>query len=95
MNSSPPTTRRYLPAHEVADVRFLHGLPQEVRASGRKDCLEIADGLPRAFVQPRLNLVNQHVAGPAIFDGGSRVPEADFGIAELLHECNVVIPGQL
>ena len=84
-----------MPAHEVADVRFLHGLPQEVRVCGRKDCLGIADGLPRAFVQPRLNLVSQHVAGPAMFDGGSRVPQAGFGIADFLHECNVVIPGQL
>lgn len=66
----------------------------DLNPSGRKNGLEFADGLSGTFIQPGLDLMDQHVAGPAMFDGGRRVPEAGFGIAVLLQQHEVMSPWQ-
>jgi hypothetical protein len=81
--------------HEVKDIRVLEGLLGKIRARRRHRGREVGDGLARAFVESGLDLVDQDIAGPAIVDGGSRVPETCFGVVELLDQREVVVPGQL
>lgn len=51
--------------------------------------------LTGARVELAFDLVDRDVARPTMFDGGSRVPEAGFGLAELLNIGYVVVPRQL
>ena len=56
--------------------------------------LKVGDGLAFAFVQLRLNLVREHRAGPAVFDGFVGLPEADGGSLQLGQEQAIMSPRQ-
>jgi hypothetical protein len=49
----------------------------EIGLRRRQGALKVGDGFAFAFVQLRFNVVREHRAGPAVFDGLVRIPEPD------------------
>jgi hypothetical protein len=73
---------------EVENVWILGGLLGEVRVRRRQGRREVGDGLAGALMEFRFDVM-QYVMGPPVFDGGRRLPESRFRIAELLKQGDV------
>jgi hypothetical protein len=69
---------------EVEDVRIFGHLLGKVGVRRRQGRREVGDRLATAFVEFRLDVVDQYRPRPAVFDGGCGVPEAGFGVIELV-----------
>jgi hypothetical protein len=54
--------------------------------------IEVGDGLAFAFVQPGLDLMNQHCPGPAVLDDLLGIPEAPDGVIQFGQELEVMPP---
>jgi hypothetical protein len=54
--------------------------------------LKVGDGFAFAFVQLRLDVVREHRAGPAVFDGLVRIPEAENRVRDFFQQQHIVSP---
>jgi hypothetical protein len=54
--------------------------------------VEIRQGRVLPFVQPRLDLVNEYIAAPAMLDSRAGIPSARLRIAQRLEKLEVVTP---
>jgi hypothetical protein len=57
--------------------------------------VEVRDRPSLALMEPCLDLVDEDVTRPAMFDGGPRVPKPLSVVLELVQECDILAPGQL
>ena len=62
---------------EIEIVWVFERLFGEIGLRRRQGALKVGDGFAFAFVQLRFNVVREHRAGPAMFDGLVSIPEPD------------------
>lgn len=82
-------------AQEVEAVGVLHQVRSEVGLRSGQGPGEVGDGFPLPAVQAALDLEDEHVAAPAVLEGGPCVPLALSVVTELLEQGDIVIPGTL
>lgn len=83
---------------DVDEVEHV-GILEEIGCSGGPHRLhrrvEVRDRPSLALMEPCLDLVDEDVTRPAMFDGGPRVPKPLSVVLELVQECDILAPGQL
>ena len=79
---------------EIEIVGVFERLFGEIGLRRRQGALKVGDGFAFALVQLRLNVVREHRAGPAVFDGLVGIPEADGGSLQLGQEQAIMSPRQ-
>ena len=82
---------------KIKDVRIFHGLRRKLALWGGQSILEVRYLLRQhlPLVQAAFNLMNQHVARPPVLCGLLGVPDVLVRIFHLVHQGNVMIPGNL
>jgi len=68
---------------EIKIVWVFEHLFGEIGLRRRQGALKVGDGFAFAFVQLCFNVVREHRAGPAVFDGLVSIPEPDGGGVQL------------
>ena len=99
MCSSSPRSRSrslrvFAQREEVEAVRVLQDLLRQVGLRGRQGALEVGGGAALALEEAALDLEDEHVAAPAVFDCLADVPLALLRGGDFVQEGDVVVPGQ-
>ena len=83
--------------NKIEDIRVFHRLGREFTLRRRKAAFEVGHLLCQhlPLIQPTFDLVDQHVAGPAVLCNFLCVPEAFFVIRELVQQSGIVPPRNL
>ena len=79
---------------KVEIVGVLEDLLRHVRVRGRQRTREVGEGLPFPFVQSALDLQDQNIPTPAVFEGGAKVPLSRGTILDPVQDTDIVAPGQ-
>ena len=79
---------------KVEVVGVFEDLLRHIRVRGRQRTREVGEGLPFPLMQTALDLKDQDIPTPAVFEGGPKVPLSRGTILDPVQDPDIVAPGQ-
>ena len=89
-----PLLRRFGHSQEIKVVWVFEDPLRHIRVRGKQRTREIGEGLPFPLMQTALDLEDQDIPTPAVFEGGAKIPLPRRAVLDPVQDADIVAPGQ-